>query len=143
MNAPLRVLLADDNLGDRLLAEEAFSALDADVDLHFCENGRQALDRLRGPDQWQPDVVVLDINMPVMDGFEALRQIRTDPDLRQYPVVMLSSSRNPDDITTAYDLLAASYLVKEQDFLTFVTQMESFVAYWSHCTFCTTHPPAV
>ena len=135
MTAPLRVLLADDNLGDRLLAEEAFAALDHDVDLRFCENGREALECLRTDGSWHPDVIVLDINMPVMSGFEALRAIRGDPALRQYPVVMLSSSRDPDDVGTAYDLLASSYLTKEQDFPTFMQQIGSFVAFWSTCRF--------
>ncbi|WP_229784411.1 response regulator [Deinococcus radiotolerans] len=133
--AQLRVLLADDNLGDRLLAEEAFAALAQPVDLQFAENGRQALERLRDDRDWQPDVVVLDINMPIMNGFEALQSIRRDPALSLYPVVMLSSSRDPEDIVTAYDLLASSYLTKEQDFPRFMDQIESFVAFWSTCRF--------
>lgn len=140
MTAPLRVLIAEDNFGDRLLAEEAFAELEGAVEVHFCGNGLQMLDCLRDAAPWTPDVVVLDINMPIMNGFETLRVIRTEPALMHFPVVMLSSSRSPDDIATSYDLCAASYLVKEQDFPTFVLQVGAFVEFWSNCRFSRARP---
>ncbi|GGS10215.1 response regulator [Deinococcus sedimenti] len=135
MAAPLRLLLADDNLPDRLLAEAAFEHVDAPTEVTYCENGQQVLATLLDPDSVKPDVVVLDLNMPVMDGHETLQRMRAHPALTHDPVVILSSSRDEADIARAYDELATLYLVKHQDFPTFVAQMEALTTFYGWCHF--------
>lgn len=134
MHSPLRLLLADDNLPDRLLAETAFETID-DVQVTFCEDGRGVLQTLLDPDAIPPHVIVLDLNMPVLDGHETLRLMREHPALRHYPVVILTSSQEPQDIAQAYDGSAALYLVKDLDYHVFVEQMRAFVSFFQLCHF--------
>lgn len=131
MSRPLHILLIDDNPADLLLAEEAFEALGGRVRVTTCESGRAALDTMRHPDAVLPDVVLLDVNMPVMTGFEVLRAMKADPQLRFIPVVMLTTSGSRDDINEAYTLHASSYVVKAVNFGEFITQLESFVEFWT------------
>ncbi len=77
-------------------------------------------------------MILLDINMPRMHGFEVLQALKADPRLKRIPVVMLSTSSANEDITNAYSLYASSYLVKADDFSAFLQQIEVFLAYWRH-----------
>lgn len=129
----LNVLMIDDDPADRLLAEEAFAAHDTRVRVRICEDGPSALAELRA--QALPDVVILDLNMPRMSGFDVIREIRASADLRHLPVVILSTSDNADDVARAYDLLASSYMVKSRDFPGFVKQIDHFVRFWHDCRF--------
>ncbi|GGB68726.1 response regulator [Deinococcus soli (ex Cha et al. 2016)] len=130
----LRVLLVDDNPNDQLLALEAFADHDARVHVSVCNDGPEALSVLTsGRDL--PDVVVLDLNMPVMSGFDVIREIRSAPALKHLPVVILSTSSDREDIRRAYDLLASAYLVKSASFPAFVEQIDRFVGFWHSCRF--------
>jgi CheY-like chemotaxis protein len=129
----LNVLMIDDDPADRLLAEEAFAAHDTSVRVRICEDGPSALAELRA--QALPDVVILDLNMPRMSGFDVIREIRASANLRHLPVVILSTSDNADDVARAYDLLASSYMVKSRDFPGFVKQIDHFVRFWHDCRF--------
>ncbi|MCD0155942.1 response regulator [Deinococcus sp. 6GRE01] len=130
----LRVLLVDDNPADQLLALEAFADHEDRVRVSVCSDGPEALSvLLSGRDL--PDVVVLDLNMPIMSGFDVIREIRAAPALHHLPVVILSTSSDRADVTRAYDLLASAYLVKQASFPAFVEQIERFVAFWYSCRF--------
>ncbi|MBZ9715210.1 response regulator [Deinococcus multiflagellatus] len=131
----LHVLLIDDDPADRLLAQEAFEEHAGTVQISLCEDGVQALAWLRTPGRPLPDVVMLDLNMPRMSGFEVIAAIRSDPGLRHLPVVILSTSDNPDDVAQAYNLFASSYMVKSKDFPGFLTQVDHFVKFWQDCRF--------
>ncbi|THF88389.1 response regulator [Deinococcus sp. KSM4-11] len=133
MPPSLRVLLVDDNPVDLDLAREAFSEYANHVSLTTRQSGAAALACLRDPHAERPDVVVLDVNMPLMSGFEVLRTIKSDPILQNMPVVMLSTSTNPADVELAYSLFASSYLVKETSFPSFLREVEDFVRYWRRC----------
>ncbi|GGB78784.1 response regulator [Deinococcus soli (ex Cha et al. 2016)] len=133
MTAPHHFFLIDDNPHDQFLAIEAFGELCPDCHLTLASDGQQALTLLRAAEVL-PDVILLDVNMPRMNGFEVLQALKDDPQLRLIPVVMLSTSEARDDITTAYTLYASSYLVKAQDFGAFLDQIEGFLAYWRRCT---------
>ena len=128
----LRLLLVDDNPADCALAEEAFAPLDAQVTVTVLQDGQVALDWLRAQAAAGdlPDVVILDVNMPVLSGLDVLREIRADATFRHLPVVMLSTSERPEDVDRAFDLIASSYLVKQSSFAAFVAQIEQFVEYW-------------
>lgn len=131
----LRVLLIDDNPADRLLAEEAFAEHAGVVTVSTCEDGPEALQRLQDDRLPLPDVVILDLNMPQMSGFDVIQAIRSVPRIRHLPVVILSTSDRPQDVARAYDLLASSYMVKSRDFPGFVQQIEHFVNFWYDCRF--------
>ena len=136
LGRPLRVLLVDDTSADRELAREALSGHDHGVMLDTCATGERALSFLRAPDTALPDVILLDLNMPGLTGFDVLTQLKDDSRLRVIPVVILSSSGATGDIERAYTLHASSYLIKSVNFEQFVQQIDAFVAFWIHC--CTT-----
>jgi len=129
MPIPCHYLLVDDNPGDQLLAQEAFEHLCPECTLTCVCSGEDALSLLR-TETFQPDLILLDINMPGMSGFQVLEALKTDPKLRKIPVVMLSTSSSTGDVSTAYNLHASSYLVKSSGFQAFLEQIEAFVRYW-------------
>ncbi len=131
----LNVLLVDDDPADRLLAEEAFSEYAGVVTVHTSPDGPAALAALHDPQRPLPDVVILDLNMPEMNGFEVIAAIRSAARTRHLPVVILSTSDRSQDVARAYDLLASSYMVKSRDFPGFVKQIEHFVHFWYDCRF--------
>ncbi|MFC3833636.1 MULTISPECIES: response regulator [Deinococcus] len=131
MTRPFHVLLIDDNATDLLLATEAFLELDATVGVDTFASGQHALDHLRAtPQDALPDVIILDINMPVLNGFDVLSQLKDDPALQLIPVVMLSTSDYLGDVTRAYSMHASSYLIKSRSFTEFVQQVDAFLVYW-------------
>jgi CheY-like chemotaxis protein len=126
----LRIALVDDNPLDRDLAGEAFEDTCPACTVEMFSSGQAALRHLRAAPRL-PDVMLLDLNMPGLNGFEVLTAIKTDPRLNQIPVVMLTTSKDPGDVTRAYTLHASSYLVKAPSFPEFVKQIEAFVGYWT------------
>ncbi|MCD0158346.1 response regulator [Deinococcus sp. 6GRE01] len=135
MNSVLRVLLVDDNQNDLALAMIAFEEHERSTQVTTCNSGKEALAYLRDSNIPLPNVVVLDLNMPMMSGFEVLEAIRCDPLLQPLTVVILSTSSDPGDIQTAYRLFASSYMVKQQNFGDFMEQIDQFVTYWRRCQF--------
>ncbi|GGK33575.1 response regulator [Deinococcus malanensis] len=129
MPAPYRYLLVDDNPTDTLLAQEAFGEVCPACNLTCVQSGHEALELLKAG-AVKPDVILLDINMPGMSGFEMLERLKKDSELRTIPVVMLSTSNAQSDISQAYSLHASSYLVKSAAFDTFLEQVEAFLRYW-------------
>jgi CheY-like chemotaxis protein len=133
----LGVLYAEDDPDDRLLAEMAYRECGAVNPIAFVADGEEALDYLRGTgrhadraDAPPPGIVLLDLNMPGMDGRETLRIIRADPALRRIPVVILTTSAAREDITASYDAGATSYIVKPSAFSSLVQLFERLFAYW-------------
>ena len=121
--------MVDDDPGDVLLIEEAFLARRIGHRFHTAGDGVIALDYLRDPDRPRPDLVLLDLNMPRMDGREVLSEIKTDPALRSIPVVVLSTSVVDEDVLASYELRANAYITKPVDldeFTATVHQIDSF-----------------
>lgn len=125
----LRVALVDDNPMDRLLAVEALTEVCPECTLETYASGRAVLDHLRHTETL-PDVVLLDINMPGLTGFDVLKAMKTDPRLSLIPVVMFTTSNAAADIQQAYTLHASSYVVKAATFSAFLEQLEAFIRYW-------------
>jgi chemotaxis family two-component system response regulator Rcp1 len=115
MSGRLRILLVEDNPADARLLGEAFTELGFDAELAVARNGIEALARLRTRGL-RPDVVLLDLNLPVMDGRELLAEIRRDPLLEDTPVVVLSTSHYDQDIATCKRLGARGYVIKPPGF---------------------------
>jgi CheY-like chemotaxis protein len=113
------VLLVDDDVADIALITEAFTAHHAPVRLHTAGDGIEALAFLRREnghgDAPRPDLILLDLNMPRMDGREALAAVKSDPELGTIPVVVFTTSDQPDDVTASYTAHANAYVTKPLD----------------------------
>ena len=125
----MKVLLVDDNHADVRLIQESFRALRIRHELEVAHHGDEALKLLtdRESPTGLPDIILLDINMPGMDGFDLLTSIRKNPRLRIIPVVVLSSSINESDVHRAYALGANAYMSKPmEDFLDLIGDFDRF-----------------
>lgn len=142
MTQPLRVMLIDDSQTDLTLAEEAFALVDQPCLLITVPSGTAALEALTAPDATLPDLVLLDINMPGMNGFTVLERLKAHPRLKSLPVVMLTTSTAEEDIQQAYQLHASAYLPKPVAFERFFEQVQCLVAFWTS-TSLTTRPTAL
>jgi len=134
---PITILMADDDADDRRLTQEAFEEGRLINDVRFVENGEQLLDYLRkqGPyappaDAPRPGLILLDLNMPRKDGRTVLKELKTDPELRQIPVVVLTTSKADEDIYKSYDLGVNSYIVKPVTFEALVDILQTLEKYW-------------
>lgn len=132
MPESLSILVVDDSSADLLLAREVFAEYQDWVEISTCDGGAQALATLRDPDRALPDMVILDLNMPGVSGFDVLTEMKNDPLLRGIPVVVLSTSASPADIQRAYALSANAYLVKAENFSAFLAQVEDLLHFWRH-----------
>ncbi|RYY89103.1 MAG: response regulator [Chitinophagaceae bacterium] len=106
------VLYADDDTDDRAWVSEALRLVGAGMELHFFENGRQVLEYLRADGSRRPSLIVLDLNMPEMDGRQTLQQLKKDPDFQDIPVAIVTTSNNKLDRDVCQRLGAALYLTK-------------------------------
>jgi CheY-like chemotaxis protein len=131
---PIHILLVEDNPGDVCLTSEAFRDFKVANDLHVVMDGAEALDFLyrRGEhaDAVRPDLVLLDLNLPKVDGREVLAEIKQDPQLRRVPVVVLTTSRNEADVLRSYDLHANAYVTKPIDLDQFIDVVRRIEDFW-------------
>lgn len=109
------ILLAEDDLDDQMLFEEALGEVNEQVILFTVKDGVELLERLKQADEL-PDLLVLDLNMPLKDGFECLEEIRASPQLQIIPVVICSTSSDKRSLDLVYDLGANYYLCKPNSF---------------------------
>lgn len=138
------ILMADDDADDRLLVQEALSDSGVPHSLYFAEDGMALLDYLRrngagpsGQSRPRPELILLDLNMPLKDGREVLREIRADQTLRQIPVVVFTTSKADTDVRQVYELGANSFITKPAAFADLVQLMKRLTEYW----FDTVHIP--
>ncbi len=133
-SAPRRVLLVEDSLGDVRLTQEAFHEANPDIDLHIAADGVEAMAFLRHEGDYagaaQPDLILLDLNLPRMDGREVLARIKSDPGLKMIPTVILTTSDAEADIVKSYQLLANAYLTKPAKWDAFVGLVSSINDFW-------------
>lgn len=133
-NDRLNIVLADDDQDDQLLLQEAFRATTFPNELVITNDGVELLEYLAQQDetgrpQW-PDLILLDLNMPRMDGREALSMIKSNPTLRSIPVVVLTTSSDERDIVKSYTLGANSYIKKPVNFSDLISIVEHLNRYW-------------
>lgn len=128
------ILLVDDNEDDVYLTREAFEAASLKINLHHVDNGEKCLQFLRKEGSYadvpSPDLILLDMHMPVMDGHEVLKEIVKDDKLRHLPVVVLTTSYEAADIQKMYGLRCNSYITKPVDFDKFVKAIGQLAGYW-------------
>ncbi|MER6287096.1 MULTISPECIES: response regulator [Streptomyces] len=131
--SPIDVLLVEDDPGDELMTREAFEDNKIGNTLHVVRDGEEALDFLyrRGDhtDAPEPDLILLDLNLPKYDGRQVLEKIKSDPELAHIPVVVLTTSAAEEDILRSYKLHANAYVTKPVDldqFIAAVRQIDDF-----------------
>lgn len=125
----LIILLIEDNPGDVRLVREALASFDS-VELVVAMNGQEGLKILQDRAN-RPDLILLDLNLPGMDGRALLGRIKSDPELLRIPLVVLTSSNAPRDLQQAYALHANCYVVKPTDFSGFETIVRRLVEFWT------------
>jgi len=125
------ILLVEDDLVDARTVERALKDLNAANPLNHSIDGEQALEYLRSEGNKKPSIILLDLNLPKMDGLELLKAIKADELLKRIPVVVLTTSKNNEDIVQSLELSAAGYMVKPTDYKGFVEMMRTIVSYWS------------
>lgn len=113
---PIQLLIIEDNPGDVRLLEEAFDELKANVAIHVARDGAEGIEQVAGAarnqEDWQPDLILLDLNLPKISGHEVLAKIKSNPQTRHIPVIILTSSRAESDVRRAYQSYANAYLRK-------------------------------
>jgi CheY-like chemotaxis protein len=131
------ILIAEDNPNDVELTLEALAAHNLANNVTVAKDGVEAMEYLRREGRFadrapgDPAVLLLDIKMPRKDGIEVLREVRSDPALKRLPVVILTSSREEQDILASYDLGVNAYVVKPVDFDSFMNAVESLGVFWA------------
>jgi CheY-like chemotaxis protein len=134
---PITILMADDDADDREMTREAFAANHLANDLRFVEDGVELMDYLKRRGRYadagtapQPGLILLDLNMPKKDGREALEEIKADPRLREIPVIVLTTSKQEEDIHRSYQLHANSYITKPVTFESLIALVSTLGKYW-------------
>jgi len=131
---PIEILLVEDNPGDVRLAVEALRDGKVANRLHIVEDGVEAMSFLRREGRYadvpRPDLILLDLNLPLKDGREVLAEIKQDADLKRIPVVILTSSAAEQDVVQAYNLYANCYIVKPIDLDQFLKVVRSIEDFW-------------
>jgi CheY-like chemotaxis protein len=135
MNQSVEILLAEDNDDDIVLIRESFADAKIINVLNVVKDGEEVLAYLRQEGEYEdatmPGLLLLDINMPKMNGFEALREIKADPALRHLPVVMLTTSQSEADVVRSYSEGACSYIMKPTRFEELGRVVKQFALYWA------------
>lgn len=124
------ILLVEDNLDDEALTLRAFKKNNICNEIVVAHDGAEALDYLRGTGKGLPSLVLLDLNLPKVNGLEVLRRVRSEPRTRLLPIVILTTSMEEQDLITGYDLGANSYIRKPVDFAQFTEAVRQLGLYW-------------
>ncbi len=134
VSRPLQLLLVEDNPGDVRLTREALKSGEVAVNLSVAKDGVEAIDFLRKRGEFEaapdPDLILLDLNLPRKNGREVLSEIKSDPDLKKIPVLVLTTSRADQDVHRAYSLNANCYITKPMDLDEFLRIVRSIEEFW-------------
>ena len=123
------IVLAEDDEDDCLLVREALQQTTSSARLVCVKDGEELLEYVRNG-RTPPSLIVIDLNMPRRDCREALKHIKSDPDLRHLPVVVLTTSRSPEDVQKCYDAGVNAYMRKPKTFHEFVNAVANLYQYW-------------
>ena len=130
----IEILLVEDNPGDARLTLEAMRLAKLRNRMHVVEDGIEAMEYLRRQGRFgdvpRPDLVLLDLNLPRKDGREVLAEMKSDPELRRIPVVVLTTSQAEEDVLRAYNLHANCYVTKPVDFEQFMRVVRQIDDFW-------------
>lgn len=133
----ITILIADDDEDDIRLVTDALKAIGATLDLRYVENGQKLLEYLHRQGAYSvvssspcPTLILLDLNMPIKDGREALAEIKADPQLRHIPIVVLTTSEAKEDIQASYELGVNSFITKPTTYTGLKKLMRTLYEYW-------------
>ncbi|NEP02338.1 MAG: response regulator [Symploca sp. SIO2E9] len=133
-NQTINILLCEDNPGDVFIIRHSLSKSKSAYNFYHTNDGENAMAFLRHEGEYQnvpdPDLLLLDLNLPKKEGFEVLEEIKTDSKLKLLPVVILTSSSAKQDILKSYDLYASCYVTKPFDFNEFVEAVKKIESFW-------------
>ncbi|HEY9744940.1 MAG TPA: response regulator [Oculatellaceae cyanobacterium] len=136
LSKPITILIADDDPDDRLMAKDALRQTLQTDRIFFVEDGEELMDYLYGRGRFsngaapKPDLILLDLNMPRKTGAEALREIRQDPELRMIPIVVLTTSKEDDDVYKSFDGGVNSFITKPVTYESLLSTMKILGKYW-------------
>jgi chemotaxis family two-component system response regulator Rcp1 len=134
MDRPIEILLVEDNPGDVRLTVEALKEGKVHNNLNVVNDGMQAMAFLHREDEYSeaphPDLILLDLNLPKKDGHEVLTEIKKDPTLKHIPVVVLTSSKDEQDVIKTYNLHANCYITKPINLEHFIMVVKSIEDFW-------------
>ncbi|MGE5300800.1 MAG: response regulator [Acidobacteriota bacterium] len=134
MKSSRPIFLVEDDAVDQMLLQRALSTLRIKNRLDVANNGEEALELLsRSKSEDRPCLILIDLNMPRMNGFEFLKALRQDESLRMIPVIVLTTSKEQKDVKESYRLGVAGYMAKPVDYLQFVELVKTIDRYWSLC----------
>ena len=130
------IIVADDDTDDQFMLKEAFSSLNFDKEICTVENGEELLDYLNKRGKYNdmnlpvPKLILLDLNMPKIDGRQCLRMIKENKNFCKIPIIIFSTSNNPEDISQSYELGANSYIIKPYSYNELVEIIDVIKKYW-------------
>ena len=132
--SPMKILLVEDNPADVCLVEEALKDAKVFNEFNVVSDGVEALQFLRREGDYfnapRPDIILLDLNLPRKNGREVLEEVKSDPELRQIPVIVLTSSEADEDISNVYNLHANCFITKPPDLESFIRIMGTIEEFW-------------
>jgi CheY-like chemotaxis protein len=136
MDKYFEILLIEDNLGDVRIAIEAFKESKIPVNVNHVTDGIKAFDFLKKASEYKnkptPDLILLDLNLPKISGFEILSKLKSNDDLKQIPIVIFTTSHTQEDIEKCYKLGANSFISKPIDLDSFIDTIRVIGNYWFH-----------
>lgn len=125
------ILLVEDDQVDAMTVKRALKDINVTNRLDITNNGEEALTFLRNPENEKPGIILLDLNMPRMNGIEFLEIAKNDDDLKKIPVVVLTTSKEEQDKVDSFNLGVAGYMIKPVDYLKFVEVVKTIDLYWT------------
>ena len=131
MKSSKSVMLVEDDNVDVMTVKRAFKDLNIKNQLIITPNGEEALEYLKNNDNTKPCIILLDLNMPKMNGLEFLRTIKTDENLKKIPVIVLTTSSQEEDVVESFNFGVAGYIVKSVDYIEFTQAIKTINSYWT------------
>jgi CheY-like chemotaxis protein len=125
------ILLVEDDSVDAMTVKRAMRDLQVNHSVIHSVNGEEAMKYLTSPDTEKPFVILLDLNMPKMNGIEFLKVMKAHPELKTIPVIVLTTSKERRDVLDSFELGASGYMVKPVDYSKFVEILSRIVIYWN------------
>lgn len=126
-----QILLVEDDSIDALTVKRALNDIKVTNPLNIVGNGEKALEFLRNEEKEKPGIILLDLNMPKMNGIEFLKIAKQDAQLKKIPVVVLTTSREEQDMVESFNLGVAGYMIKPVDYMQFVEVIRTINLYWT------------
>jgi CheY-like chemotaxis protein len=131
MDTSISILLVEDDMVEAMTVKRALKDLKVTNPLRVAGNGEEALEYLRNENNERPGLILLDLNMPKMNGLELLQILKADPSLRTIPVIVLTTSKHDQDKVATFNLSVAGYMIKPVEYGQFVNTIRAINLYWT------------